>query len=89
MESKIQPKFDNIVGIKIGKLPQKSLHGVNIVGADNDDTALIEVIAIGKTCIETSVGEILLVPLSAIRIIYEGTEYVVCNEKAVYATVIR
>lgn len=89
MESKIQPKFDNIVGIKVSKQQQKSLNGINILGGDNDDTALINVIAVGNTCVDTVVGEVLLVPLSAIRIIHEGVEYIICNEKAVYATVIK
>lgn len=85
--SKITPKFDNIVGTRLNKQQEKSSNGIKIIGADNDDTALINVIAVGDTCVDTVVGQVLLVPLSAIRIIHEGSEYIICSERSVYATI--
>lgn len=87
MNSKISPKFDNIVGRKIDKKHEKSSHGIKIVGIENDNTALILVEAIGKDCTEIVVGDMLLVPLSSIRIIFEGIEYIICSERAVFATI--
>lgn len=86
MESKLSPKGDNIVG-KRYKRSEKSSNNIKVIGADNDDTTVIEVLAVGKDCVETKVGEILLLPLSSIRSIVDGTEYIICSERAVFASI--
>ena len=85
MKSKISPKGDNIVGVRY-KRNEKSLNNVRVVGIENDDTVMMNVIAIGKDCNDTNIGDILLVPLSSIRVVVEGSEYILCSERSVYGS---
>ena len=87
MENTIpKPKYENIMGIKVEKKESKYTGDIYIQHSEANDASLIEVIAIGEDVTDVAVGDKVFVPLSAIRLPYNGISYALCHQRQIYAT---
>ena len=83
----IVPLFDNIVGIKVEKKTSKYQADILIMHGESNNAGLVEVVAVGEHVTEVAVGDIVFIPLTAIRVPYEGKEYAICSQRHVYAKI--
>lgn len=83
----IVPLFDNIVGIKVEKKTSKYQADVVIMHGENNNSSLIEIVAVGEHVTEVAVGDTVFIPLTAIKVSYDGVEYGICSQRHIYAKI--
>ena len=81
----IVPLFDNVVGVKVEKKASKYQDDIYIENGENNNASLVKIVAIGEHVTEVKVGDVVFIPLTAIRVPYEGVDYGICSQRHIYA----
>ena len=81
----ITPMFHNIIGVKVEKKESKYVSDIYIQHAETNNASLIEIVAIGKDVTDVKIGDKVFVPLTAIRVPYDGVDYAICSVAHIFA----
>ena len=85
MSVPIMPLYDNIIGVKVEKKTSKYDGDIYIEHGENNNASLVKIVAIGKDVTEVALGDIVFIPLTAIRVPYNGVDYGICSQRQIYA----
>jgi co-chaperonin GroES (HSP10) len=85
----IDPMSYNIVGIKVDKKESKYVNDIFIQHSETDNASLIEVVAVGKDVTDIVIGDKVFIPLTAIRVPFDGVNYAICSVAHIYAKLIQ
>jgi co-chaperonin GroES (HSP10) len=84
----IKAKGRNIIAVRYEKPKSENFNGLISPSLDNNSTVLSKVISIGKDVTEVNVDEIIFVPVTAIKVVFDTTDYFICHEENIMASLV-
>ena len=75
----------NVIGVKVEKKESKYNGDIFIQNSEQNNASLIEIVAIGKDVTDFVIGDKVFVPLTAIRVPFDGIDYAICSVTHIFA----